>query len=51
MGYKYAELEAMLRRYDPGKLEQGYNRVDGEDVFYISNPALGLWAERGRFVK
>jgi len=23
--------------------------VAGEEVFYISNPALGLWAHRDRF--
>jgi hypothetical protein len=22
--------------------------VGGEEIFYISNPALGLWAYRGR---
>jgi len=23
--------------------------VDGEEVFYVSNPALGLWSYRERF--
>jgi hypothetical protein len=23
--------------------------VDGEEIFYISNPGLGLWAYKGRF--
>jgi hypothetical protein len=23
--------------------------VDGEEIFFISNPALGLWAYKGRF--
>jgi hypothetical protein len=23
--------------------------VDGEEIFYISNPGLGLWAYEGRF--
>ena len=36
-------------RYDPTKLTDGFNDVDGERVFYVSNPALGLWAYKGRF--
>jgi nickel-dependent lactate racemase len=48
-GYRYASLDSMARRYDPSKLAPGYNRVDGEDVFFIGNPALGLWAWRDRF--
>jgi hypothetical protein len=39
----------MIQRYDPEKLMDGYNTVDGEEVFFISNPAVGLWAYRGRF--
>jgi hypothetical protein len=39
----------MMKRYDPAKLAEGYNDVDGERVFFISNPAVGLWAHRGRF--
>ena len=36
-------------KYDPAKLEDGWNMVDGEEIFYISNPGLGLWAYEGRF--
>jgi hypothetical protein len=38
----------MLERYDPRKLSLGVNRVDGEEIFFISNPELGLWAHRSR---
>jgi nickel-dependent lactate racemase len=48
-GFRYADLNAMLAKYNPAKLQDGYNDVDGEEVFYISNPALGLWAYKGRF--
>jgi nickel-dependent lactate racemase len=47
--FQYAPLEEMTKRYDPAKLKDGFNNVAGEEVFYISNPALGLWAHRGRF--
>ena len=40
----------MVRRYNPDKLVDGYNRLsDGEEIFYISNPALGLWALKSQF--
>jgi nickel-dependent lactate racemase len=47
--FRYARLDQMMRKYDPAKLGDGFNTVDGEEIFYISNPALGLWAYRGRF--
>ncbi|HEV2274916.1 MAG TPA: lactate racemase domain-containing protein [Acidobacteriaceae bacterium] len=50
VGFGYAPLNTMLSRYDPAKLHEGRNKIDGEDVFFISNPALGLWATRRRFV-
>ncbi len=50
VGYRYAELTEMLKRYNPDKLRAGDNTLeDGEQVYYVANPALGLWAERSRF--
>ena len=48
VGFNYGDLNAMLTRYDPEKLSHGYNRVAGEDIFFIANPGLGLWAHRSR---
>jgi hypothetical protein len=39
----------MLERYQPARLRDGVNIVDGEEVFFVSNPALGLWAHSDRF--
>jgi len=48
--FQYADLNQMLVRYSPQTLTEGYNTMpDGERVFYISNPALGLWAHKKRF--
>ncbi|MCE9615269.1 MAG: lactate racemase domain-containing protein [Lentisphaerae bacterium] len=48
--YRYADLPHMLKRYNPQQLVDGFNTLpDGERVFYISNPGLGLWAHRNRF--
>ncbi len=49
VGYRYGDLNSMLARYDPQKLTDGYNQVGGEEIFFISNPGLGLWAHRDRF--
>jgi nickel-dependent lactate racemase len=49
VGFAYGELKAMTARYDPEKLRHGWNQVDGEEIFFIANPGLGLWAQRSRF--
>jgi len=50
VNYHYADLAKMLEKYNPARLQDGYNRLpNGEEIFYISNPALGLWAFRERF--
>ena len=49
VGFGYADLDAMQRRYRPDALRDGWNEVDGEEIFFIANPALGLWAHRKRF--
>jgi len=49
VGFQYADLNAMLAKYNPAKLILGYNTVDGEDIFFVPNPGLGLWAHRDRF--
>jgi len=48
-GFAYGDLNKMLQLYDPAKLAQGWNRVANEDVYFIENPGLGLWASRDRF--
>jgi len=49
VNFRYGSLEDMARRYDPAKLRDGFNMVDGEEIFYVSNPAMGLWSYRERF--
>jgi hypothetical protein len=49
VNYHYADLKQMIQKYDPKTLKDGFNRVDGEEIFFISNPALGLWSTRERF--
>jgi len=49
VNFKYADLKEMSQKYDIKKLKDGFNMVDGEEIFYISNPAIGLWAYKERF--
>lgn len=50
VNFNYADLETTMKKYNPEKLVDGFNIMpDGEEIFYISNPALGLWAYKERF--
>ncbi|MBQ7499753.1 MAG: DUF2088 domain-containing protein [Clostridia bacterium] len=42
-GFNYMPVEKALELYDINALKDGWNTVAGEEIFYISNPALGLW--------
>ncbi|MBN1647950.1 MAG: DUF2088 domain-containing protein [Spirochaetales bacterium] len=44
VGYDFGNLETILRKYHPEKMKEGWNRLDHEEIFFIHNPALGLWS-------
>lgn len=48
--YGYIPYAEAVKKYDPAKLKDGWNTLpDGEEIYYVSNPALGLWADRKKF--
>ncbi len=48
-GFKYMKLSEACEKYKPELLKDGFNMMpDGEEIFYVSNPALGLWVDKGR---
>lgn len=49
VGFASMPLEDALARYDVASLAPGPNTVNGEEIYFIPNPALGLWADRNRF--
>ena len=49
VNFNYAELDEMTKKYNPEKLKDGFNEVDGEEIYFISNPAIGLWAWKEKF--
>jgi nickel-dependent lactate racemase len=51
VGFEFGDLKTMLTRYNPETLRHGYNNVDGEEIFFIPNPGLGLWAYREKLLE
>ncbi|MDR1517877.1 MAG: lactate racemase domain-containing protein [Dysgonamonadaceae bacterium] len=50
VGFRWADIDETTRKYNPKRLKEGFNLLpDGEEIYYISSPALGLWAYRDRF--
>lgn len=50
VGFQWGDIDTALQKYNPHYLKEGFNLLpDGEEIYYISSPALGLWAYRDRF--
>ena len=49
VGFSWASYDEASKRYDPRILSYGYNNVGGEDIYFIPNPALGLWINKENF--
>ena len=49
VGFISADYNELIKKYDPNKLSYGYNQVDGEEIYFIPNPALGLWIDKNKF--
>ena len=44
VGYKAAAYNDAAAKYDPKALQPGFQTVNGEEIFFIANPGLGLWS-------
>ena len=49
VGFAWADYDETEAKYDPEKLSYGYNEVNGEEIYFIPNPALGLWINKEKF--
>lgn len=50
VGFQWGDLDKVMEQYNPRELKEGVNILpDGEEIYYISSPALGLWAHKDRF--
>jgi hypothetical protein len=48
-GFQFGDLDEMMKRYDIGRLSDGWNKDHDGEFYFVRNPALGLWADRNRF--
>lgn len=49
VGYRWADPETAMRRWAPeGRLAGFQTTQDGEEFFFVPNPALGLWSTEER---
>jgi nickel-dependent lactate racemase len=47
VNFRYADIKAMIARYQPDQRKQGWNTTaDGERFYFIPTPSAGLWATR-----
>lgn len=50
VGFDAVSYSEAVKKYDPQRLSYGYNSMeDGEEIYFIPNPALGLWIDKERF--
>lgn len=47
VAFRYMPYAEAIKLYDPAVLKDGFNTLENsEEIYYISNPALGLWDVR-----
>lgn len=45
-----ADFDELVKKYDYSTLSPGWNTLsDGEEIYFVYNPALGLWIDKTRF--
>lgn len=50
VGFRWGDIDETMQKYNPSQLKEGFNILPGgEEIYYISSPALGLWAYKDRF--
>ncbi|MBR0250409.1 MAG: hypothetical protein IJQ77_04950, partial [Synergistaceae bacterium] len=48
VGYNWADYDEITKRYDPFRLKEGWNVLDdGEEIYFVGKPAIGLWKYDG----
>lgn len=46
VNFQYADLSETLKRYPINSLQEGFNEINGERIFFIPTPSAGLWSTR-----
>jgi len=50
VGFQYMDPFQALKTYNPAKMREGLNVVDGKEIYWIGSAGAGLWTARGRFI-
>jgi len=49
VNFDYIDISEAIKRFNPSNLKAGFNTLhSGEEIFFIENPALGLWKYKKR---
>jgi nickel-dependent lactate racemase len=50
VNFQYADLDEMLKIYNPQILRDGFNTLSNdEEIYFVSHPGLGLWAYEKKY--
>lgn len=50
VGFNYIDIQKAINTYKPETLKDGLNVVNGEEIYFISSPGLGLWTAKEKFI-
>jgi len=50
VGFDYIDLEKAVKTYKPENLKDGLNIINGEEIYFIPSPSLGLWTAKEKFL-
>lgn len=50
VGFDYMDIQKAINTYHPNKLKNGLNKVNGEEIYFIPSPSLGLWTAKETFL-
>jgi len=50
VNFEALDYDETIKKYNPDQLNPGWNTMDdGEEIYYIPNPGLGLWVDKNKF--
>ena len=48
VNFGYLDINEALKKYDIENLQEGFNDVEGEQIYFIPTPSAGLWATKDK---
>jgi len=50
VGFNYIDIQEAINKYKPETLKDGMNIINGEEIYFIPSPSLGLWTAKEKFL-